>query len=84
MSPRRQQARAYALHSSDERVHVTVHVGRPTYVYVTHDGLTEGEVDATLMDMAAQIPAPCCVIVLPTFGGSQNELQVHASEKSGS
>ena len=60
---------------------MTLHSGRPTYVYVTHDGLTEGEVDAALMEMAAQIPSPCLVIVFSTFSESQSELQVHVSEK---
>lgn len=67
MSPQTQQARAYTLHSSDERVHVTVYTGRPAYLYVTSDGLSEGEVDAALMEMARQLPAPCCVVLLPTF-----------------
>ena len=82
MSPQTQQARVYTLHSPDKRVQVTVHASRPAYVYVTHHGLTEGEVDAALMKMAAQIPSPCWVIVLPTFSESQGELKVHASEKS--
>ena len=66
MSHGKQPGMAYALHSQDGRVHVTLHSGRPTYVYVTHDGLTEGEVDAALMEMAAQIPSPCLVIVFST------------------
>ena len=67
MSPQLQQIKVYTLHSSDERVHVTVYAGCPAYLYVTSDGLTEGEVDAALMDMAAQLPAPCCVIMHPLF-----------------
>ena len=44
---------------------VTVYPGSPTYVYVTHDGLTEGDVDAALLELTWHIPAPCCVVVLP-------------------
>jgi hypothetical protein len=58
-------AASYTLHSPDGRLTVTVYRGRPTYLYVTHDGLTEGEVDAALLALAEQLPAPCWVIVLP-------------------
>ena len=79
-----QQAVNYTLHSGDGRVQVTVHPGCPAYVYVTHDGLTEGEIDAALLGLVAQIPAPCWVITLPTFSKNQGELRVHESEKGNS
>ncbi len=50
----------YTLYTADGRVTVTVHPGLPAYAYVTHDGLTEGEVDATLLELSWHIPAPCC------------------------
>lgn len=56
---------SYSLRSLDGRVVATVRPGRPTYVYVTHDNISEGEIDAALMDMAVHIPAPSCVIVVP-------------------
>jgi hypothetical protein len=58
-------AASYTLHSPDGRLTVAVYRGRPTYLYVTHDGLTEDEVDAALLALAEYLPAPCCVIVLP-------------------
>ena len=39
--------------------------GPPAYVYVTHEGLAEGDIDAALAELSWHIPAPCCVIVLP-------------------
>ena len=74
MSYDEQQAMSYTLHSGDGRVHATVHRGSPAYVYIIHDGLTEGEIDAALLELAAQMPAPCWVIVLPTFGSVGNDL----------
>ena len=65
MFPSQQQTMAYTLRSADLRLQVTVYPDRPAYVYVTHEGLTEGEVDAALLELATQIPAPCCVVVLP-------------------
>ena len=58
----------YTLSAADGRMQVTVLPGPPAYVYVTHDGLTEGDVDAALMELTWHIPAPCCVIVLPQGG----------------
>ena len=55
----------YTLSAADGRMRVTVYPGSPTYVYVTHDGLTEGDIDAALLELTWHIPAPCCVIVLP-------------------
>jgi hypothetical protein len=57
----------YPLASFDSRVHVTVHPGRPAYLYVTYDGVSEGEIDAVLLDLAAQIPAPSCVVMIPAL-----------------
>lgn len=67
MFPSQQQAMAYTLRSADKRIQVTVYPGLPAYVYVTHEGLTEEEIDAALLELAAQIPAPCGTIVLPAL-----------------
>jgi len=56
---------SYNLSTTDGHMRVTVQPGPPAYVYVTHEGLTEGEVDAGLSELSWHIPAPCCVIVLP-------------------
>lgn len=53
------------LCSPDTRIRVTVYPGCPAYIYVTHDNLTEGEVEAALLAMTEQIPAPCCLVILP-------------------
>jgi hypothetical protein len=55
----------YTLTTKDERLAVTVYPGPPAYVYVTQDGLTEGEVDAGLLELSWSIPSPCCVVLLP-------------------
>lgn len=60
----------YILHSSDSRVIVTVYPGCPASLYVTHDNLTEEEVDAALLVMIDHIPSPCCVFVLPQCAAS--------------
>jgi len=65
MSSSQQQAMACTLRSTDVRIQVTVYPGRPAYVYATHEGMTEGEIDAALSALTQQIPAPCCVVVLP-------------------
>lgn len=57
----------YPLPSSDGRVHVTVYPGRPAYLYVEYDSVDEGEIDAVLLDLAAQIPTPCCVVMVPAI-----------------
>jgi hypothetical protein len=51
--------------TKDHRAVVKVYPGPPAYVYVTHDGLGEGEIDAMLAELAGRIPSPCCIIVLP-------------------
>lgn len=53
------------LSAADRRVSVTIHPGLPARVEVMHDGLTEAEVEAVLMDMAVEIPSPCVLIILP-------------------
>ncbi len=58
-------AASHTLHSVDGRMTVTVYPGCPAYILVMHDGLTEGAVDAALMDMAEHLPAPCYMITLP-------------------
>ena len=73
MSPCENFATPYLLSSCDDRVHVAVYPGRPTYLYVTYDEVSEGEIDAVLLDLAAQIPAPCCVVMVPTI------LQMHCN-----
>jgi len=67
MSHCENSATPYPLSSFDGRVHVTVYPGRPAYLYVTHDGVSEGEIDAVLLDLAAQIPAPSCVVMVPAI-----------------
>ncbi len=59
------QSASRILYSADRRVSVTIHAGLPAQVDVVHDGLTEAEVEAVLMDMAAEIPSPCMLITLP-------------------
>jgi len=66
----RYEGKPYVLHSSDSRIIVTVYPGCPAYIYVTHDNLTDGEVDAALLAMTEQIPAPCCLVVLPQCAAS--------------
>lgn len=63
------RATPYTLCTADERVTVTVYPGPPAYVYVTHDGVSEGEVDALLLELAWSIPSPCCVVMLPQWIG---------------
>ena len=58
-------AMPYILTAKDERAMVTMYPGLPTYVYVTQNGLTEGEVDAVLLELSWGIPSPCCVVLLP-------------------
>ena len=58
----------YTLSAAHGRVRVTVCPGPPAYVYVTHDGVTEGDIDSALLELTWYIPAPCCVIVLPQHG----------------
>jgi hypothetical protein len=53
------------LYAADRRVSITIHPGLPARVEVMHDGLTEAEVEAMLMETAAEIPTPCVLIVLP-------------------
>jgi len=62
-------AQSYTLSAADGRMKVTVLPGPPAYVYVTHDGLTEGDIDVALLDLTWHIPAPCYVIVMPQHGG---------------
>ena len=59
----------HTFSAADGRMRVTVLPGPPTYVYITHDGLTEGDIDVALLELTWHIPAPCCVIVLPQHGG---------------
>ena len=73
MSHCENSATPYLLPSPDGRVHVTVYPGRPAYLYVTHDDVSEGEMDAVLLELAAQIPAPCCVVMIPAM------MQTHCS-----
>lgn len=58
-------ATPYTLTTKDNRAMVTVYPGPPTYVHVAHDGLTEGEIDAVLLEFSWCIPSPCCVVMLP-------------------
>jgi hypothetical protein len=67
MSHCENSAAPYPLSSFDSRVYVTVYPGRPAYLYVMQDGVSEGEIDAVLLDLAAQIPAPCCVVMVPAI-----------------
>jgi len=53
------------LSAADPRVRLTIHPGLPSCVEVAHDGLTEAEVEGVLMDMAAEIPSPCVLFILP-------------------
>ena len=55
----------YVLSPADDRLTVVVFPGSPTYVYVTHAGVTEEEIDAALLELTWDIPSPCCVIVQP-------------------
>jgi len=66
-------ATPYPLSSTDGRVHVTVYPGRPAYLCVTHAEVSEGEFDAILLELAMQIPAPCCVVMVPAM------MQTHCS-----
>jgi hypothetical protein len=67
MPPCENSTAPYPLSSFDGRVHVTVYPGPPAYLYVTQDRVSEGEIDAVLLDLAAQIPAPCCVVMVPAI-----------------
>jgi hypothetical protein len=69
-SRKRYGSTPYRLCSSDSRVIATVYPGCPAYIYVTHDNLTDGEVDAALLTMTEQIPAPCCLVILPQCAAS--------------
>ena len=66
-------ATPYLLSSADGRVHVTVYPGRPAYLWVTHAEVSEGEFDAVLLELAMQVPAPCCVVMVPAM------MQTHCS-----
>jgi hypothetical protein len=61
----------YTLSAADGHMRVTVFPGPPAYIYVTHDGLPEGDIDVALLELAWHIPDPCCVIVLPQHGGRE-------------
>ena len=73
MSPCENFATPYPLSSFDGRVHITVYPGCPAYLCVTHDEVSEGEIDAVLLALATRIPAPCCVVMNPAI------LQKHCS-----
>ena len=45
-------------YAAEQRVSVTIHSGPRARVKVVHEGLTEVEVEAVLMDLAAEIPSP--------------------------
>ena len=45
MSPYENFATPYPLSSFDGRVHITVYPGCPAYLCVTHDEVSEGEID---------------------------------------
>jgi hypothetical protein len=63
-----QEQRPIALrtpYAAEHRVSVTIHPGLRARVEVVHERLTEGEVEAVLMDLAAEIPSPYILIVLP-------------------
>jgi len=45
MSPYENFATPYPLSSSVGRVHITVYPGCPAYLCVTHDEVSEGEID---------------------------------------
>lgn len=59
----------YTLSAAQGRMRVTVVPGPPAYIYVTHEGLTEDDIDVALSELAWDIPSPCCVIVLPPYDG---------------
>ena len=61
----------YTFSAAAGRMRVTVFPGPPAYIYVTHDGLTEGDIDVALLELTWHIPAPCCVIVLPQLEGRE-------------
>jgi hypothetical protein len=67
----------YTFSAADGHMRATVFPGSPAYVYVTHDGLTEGDIDVALLELTWHIPAPCCVIVLPQLGGRDVPWPVH-------
>ena len=67
MSRCENSATPYLLSSPDGRVHVAVYPGHPAYLCVTHCDVSEGEIDAVLLDLAAQIPEPCCVVMAPAM-----------------
>ena len=60
------EAASYTLHSPDSRLTVTVYCGQPAYIYVIHDGLTEGEIDAILI-ATAMITSCRCVLGNPRY-----------------
>jgi hypothetical protein len=62
---RAQNAPTSTFMTKDHRAVVNVYPGPPAYVYVAHDGLTEGEIDAILLELSERIPSPCCIIALP-------------------
>jgi len=65
-APREQRQNASrTLHSADRRVSVTIHPGLPARVEVVHKGLPEAEMEAVLMALAAEIPSPCVLLILP-------------------
>jgi hypothetical protein len=65
LEQRVRNAATYTFITKDNRAAVTVYPGPPAYVYVAHDGLTEEEIDAVLLELSWRIPSPCCVIMLP-------------------
>ena len=67
----------YTFSAAEGRMQVTVFPGPPAYVYVTHAGLTDGDVDVALLELTWHIPAPGCVIVLPQPGGRHVPWPVH-------
>jgi hypothetical protein len=73
MSHCENSATPYLLPSPDGRVHVAVYPGHPAYLCVTLGDVSEGEIDAVLLDLAAQIPMPCYVVMVPAM------MQTHCS-----
>ena len=63
MSHRENSATPYPPSPFDGRMHGTGYPSRPVYLYVTHDGVNEGEFEAVLLDLAARIPTPSYVVM---------------------
>jgi len=61
--PRRSSALS-TICSRDGRVTATVYGGCPAYVLVRYENVTEGAIETALLDMPADLPPLCCLVVL--------------------